>query len=84
MNEIFDSIIIGAGPAGLTAALYAARAKLNIKIFEANCIGGQLILTDWINNYPGFPEGIESSELVRRIKEQLERLGVEFTTKKVE
>ncbi|MEW6009373.1 MAG: thioredoxin-disulfide reductase [Candidatus Omnitrophota bacterium] len=84
MNNLFDSVIIGAGPAGLTAALYAARARLNIKIFEANSIGGQLILTDRINNYPGFPQGIESSELALRIKDQLRTLGVEVIAKKVE
>lgn len=84
MNKLYDSVIIGAGPAGLTAALYSARARLNIKIFEANCIGGQLILTDRINNYPGFPQGIESGELVARISEHLESLGVEISAKKVE
>jgi len=71
-----DLIIIGAGPAGLTAGLYAARARLNIILLEKFSPGGQILNTDWVENYPGFPEGISGFELVDRMKRQAEKFNL--------
>lgn len=84
MSEVLDIVIIGAGPAGLTAALYAARAGLKIKIFESGCVGGQAILTDRIENFPGFPKGISSCELINNFKQHINLLGVDVEIGKVE
>ncbi len=84
MNEVLDSIIIGAGPAGLTAALYAARARLKIKIFESHLIGGQIILSDRLDNYPGFPEATPPTDLIEAIKKQISHLGVNIQASRVE
>lgn len=73
-----DLLIIGAGPAGLTAALYAGRALLKPVVLERMSVGGLLLTTEWVDNYPGFPEGIAASELVRRMHEQARRFGAEF------
>ena len=84
MSEILDCIIIGAGPAGLTAALYAARARLAIKIFEGHYVGGQVMLTETISNYPGFAQGISPSDLINAMTEQIALLGIRIDTRKVE
>jgi len=73
-----DVIIIGAGPAGLTAALYCARFKLNTRIFEKFSCGGQILLSPSIENYPGFSEGITTFELIERFQKQVENLGVKI------
>lgn len=71
-----DLIIIGSGPAGLTAALYSGRFKLNTRIFEKMACGGQILLSPSIENYPGFPEGISTFELIDKFKKQVESLGL--------
>ena len=71
-----DLIIIGAGPAGLTAGLYAARARLKTVLLERLAPGGQILTTDRVENYPGFPEGISGFELVDRMKRQAEQFGL--------
>ena len=75
MEHIFDSIIIGGGPAGYTAALYAARAGLDTVLIEKTSIGGQMTLTGDIENYPGFDEGIDGISLGMKMQSGAERFG---------
>ena len=74
-HHVYDMIIIGGGPAGYTAALYAARAGLDTLILEKLSAGGQMALTHQIDNYPGFVEGIDGFELADRMQQQAERFG---------
>ena len=75
MEKIFDLIIIGGGPGGYTAALYGARAGLSTLILEKLSAGGQMALTHQIDNYPGFPEGIDGFELAESMQQQAEKFG---------
>ncbi|HNZ27883.1 MAG TPA: thioredoxin-disulfide reductase [Spirochaetota bacterium] len=75
---MYDIIIIGAGPAGLTAGIYSCRAGYKTLIVEKLNAGGQMMLTDAIDNYPGFPEGITGFELQDRLKKQADKFGAEF------
>lgn len=71
-----DSIIIGAGPAGMTAGLYASRAKLDTLMLAPMGCGGQSVITDWIDNYPGFPDGVSGFELASFMEKQARRFGL--------
>ena len=75
MEHVYDMIIIGGGPAGYTAALYAARAGLEVAVVEKMSIGGQMALTDIIDNYPGFEEGVEGFTLGMKMQAGAERFG---------
>ncbi|MFO7152571.1 MAG: thioredoxin-disulfide reductase [Bacillota bacterium] len=81
---MYDLAIIGAGPAGLSAAIYGARARLSTVVIEKMYPGGQAAITDVIENYPGFTEGISGSELAEAMKKQAEKFGAEFLNGEVQ
>lgn len=82
-NKILDVAIIGAGPAGLTAAIYSSRSKLNTVVFEKLFPGGEIATSEWVENFPGFPEGISGSDLAEKIKAQALRFGSVITNEEV-
>ena len=77
MDRVYDMVILGGGPGGYTAALYGARAGLRVLVIEKLSAGGQMALTSQVDNYPGFPEGIDGFELGMRMQQQAERFGAE-------
>jgi thioredoxin reductase (NADPH) len=79
----YDLVIIGGGPGGLTAGIYAARARLNVILIEKAVPGGQILVTDWIENYPGFPQGLCGAELVQKMTDQAEKFGLGIETNDV-
>jgi len=79
----YDLVIIGAGPAGLTAGIYAARARMKVLLLEKAVPGGQILVTDWLENYPGFPEGLTGFDLAEKMKKQAEQLGLKIETAEV-
>jgi thioredoxin reductase (NADPH) len=76
MDYIYDTIIIGAGPAGLTAALYAGRYRMKARVFEKMVAGGQILLSPDIHNFPGFPGGVTTQDLIDRFKQQVADVGL--------
>jgi len=79
----YDLVIIGGGPAGLTAGLYAARARLNVILIEKVVPGGQVLTSDWIENYPGFPEGISGHDLIRKMTDQVKKFDLDIESNEV-
>ncbi|MDA8144874.1 MAG: FAD-dependent oxidoreductase, partial [Thermaerobacter sp.] len=84
MADVKDLIIIGGGPAGLTAALYAARARLSTLVLEQGLPGGQMATTDEVANYPGFPDAVSGAELSDLMRRQAEEFGAELELSEVE
>ena len=82
-NTDYDLVIIGAGPAGMTAGIYAARARMNVLLIEKAVPGGQVLITDWIENYPGFPEGISGYDLSEKMRIQAEEMELKIETAEV-
>lgn len=84
IQTIYDVIIVGGGPAGLTAAIYACRARLNCLLMESNSLPTQAMSADFIENYPGFPQGISGFEFIERLRSQGKNFGLQFITAQVQ
>lgn len=83
MNHIYDTIIIGGGPAGLSAGLYASRSRMDTLLIERAKYGGQAVTTDELDNYPGSIEECTGSKLIQRMKEQAEEFGTQFVKEEI-
>lgn len=79
----YELVIIGGGPAGLTAGIYSARARMNVVLYEKAAPGGQVIVSDWIENYPGFPDGISGYDLGEKMLNQAKNLGLDIESEDV-
>ncbi|MCP4694595.1 MAG: thioredoxin-disulfide reductase [Desulfobacterales bacterium] len=79
----YDLVIIGGGPAGLTAGIYASRARLNVLLLEKTAPGGQVLITDWVENYPGFPDGIGGWDLVEKMTAQAKKFDLNIESGEV-
>lgn len=82
-SKAYEVIIIGGGPAGLTAGLYTSRSRLRTLLIESSIFGGQITTTELIENYPGFPQGITGAELGQLMEEQARRFGLEMVNQEV-
>jgi thioredoxin reductase (NADPH) len=80
VGDIVDIAIIGGGPAGLTAAIYGARARAKTVVFETGLTGGQIVSASWVENYPGFPDGVSGQDLADQMSLQAINAGAEFRT----
>ncbi len=83
MKDHYELIILGGGPAGLSAGLYAARARLDHVLIERGVPGGQVLLTDWVDNYPGFPDGLTGFDLIEKMSQHAKRFDLNIETANV-
>lgn len=80
LKDSYDVVVIGGGPSGLTAAIYTSRAQLSTLVVNKGAPGGLVATTEWIENYPGFPDGVAGAELGRAMQSQAQRFGTEFAS----
>ena len=83
MSDAYDVLILGAGPAGMAAAVYTGRARLNTLLLEKAVPGGQILMTDLVENYPGFPEGVVPMQLMEHFRKHAEKFGAKIETDEV-
>src|SRR3712207_1021424 len=77
-KEVHDVVMVGAGPAALSAAIYTTREDIDTVLYEKGVIGGLAAITDWVDNYPGFPKGLPGLELADGLRQQAERFGADI------
>ena len=77
-KQVHDVVMIGAGPAALTAAIYTTREDIETVLYEKGVIGGLAAITDWVDNYPGFADGIAGLDLAEELRKQAERFGAKI------
>ena len=83
-TNIYDLVILGAGPAGLTAAIYGGRANLSTLVLEQMLVGGEIAASDQLDNYPGFPQGISGVEFGQLLEQQAIRFGAEVISASID
>ncbi|PID76798.1 MAG: thioredoxin-disulfide reductase [Deltaproteobacteria bacterium] len=83
MKKHYELVILGGGPAGLSAGLYASRARIDHVLIEKGSPGGQVLLTDWVDNYPAFPEGISGFDLIEKMAAHAKRFDLNILTKEI-